>query len=66
MNFKIYECKSKWSSKQVDMRAYDCQSKYTCENEINKTCEHKSTWAFKPQSTHVSYHSTTLGVKHNH
>ena len=55
-----------WSYMLVDVRAYDHQSKYTSEHEINKASEHTSTWAFKPQSTHASYHSITLGVKHNH
>ena len=43
-----------WSSMQVNMWAYDCQSKNTCEHEIYKACEHTSTWAFKPQSTLIS------------
>ena len=48
------------------MRAYDRQSKYTCEHEINKESEHTSLLAFKPQSTITSYRSITLGFKHNH
>ena len=48
------------------MRANDRQSKYTCEHEINNAFEHTSTLAFKPLSTHISYHSITLGLKHNH
>jgi len=51
---------------QEDMRVYDHQSKYPCEHEFNKAYEYTSTWAFKPQSTHASYSSTTIGVKHNH
>ena len=48
------------------MRAYDCQSKYTCEDEINKACEHISTRAFKPKSTHTSYHSIAFGFNQSH
>ena len=66
VNFKRCEHKSMWSSKRQDVRAYDGQSKYTCEHEINKESEHTSSWAFKPQNKNTSYCLITLGFKHNH
>ena len=55
-----------WSYMPVDVRAYDRQSKYTSEHEINKACEYTSEWAFKPQSTHTSYHSIAFGFNQSH
>ena len=44
-----------WSSKQVDMWAYDHQS-----------IEHTSRCAFRNPSTHTSYSPITLGFKNDH